>query len=134
MMNRSLLRGLSVLLLAFAAACGGDSPSGPGDGTPNVRGNYNYSATTLGITITGTVAITQQNGGAFSGTYFENGSSSALSGSINGTSVTFAISGPAGPVNHTGNYSDGNVAGNYVVSLFGSTATSQGTFTLTRTP
>jgi hypothetical protein len=132
MMNRFIFRSVAMLFLVLAVACGGDSPTGPGDTTPNLRGNYSFSANIGGDIFNGPVAITQQNGGAFSGTYTESGGSYPVSGSINGTSVTFVINGPGITINHNGNYSNGNVVGNYVATINGSAATVQGSFTLTR--
>ena len=133
-MSRFILRGMMAMVLVFAAACGGDSPTGPGDSTPNLRGNYSYSANIAGDIYNGQVAITQQNGGAFSGTYSESNASYPLSGSINGTAATFVINGPGITINHNGTYSNQNVVGGYVATIAGSTATLQGAFTLTRLP
>ncbi len=133
-MSRFVLRGFAMLLLVFAVACGGDSPTGPGDTTPNLIGNYSFSANIGGDIFNGPIAITQQNGGAFSGTYSESGASYPVSGSINGTTVTFVLNGPGITINHNGTYSNNNVVGTYVATITGSPTTIQGSFTLTRVP
>ena len=131
-MTRILSRALLVPVAALAVACGGDTGTGPGDITPNLKGNYSFSANIGGEIFNGTVAITTQNGGSYSGTYSEGGSSYPFSGSINGNSVTFTIQGPGITINHNGTYSGGNMVGTYVATVSGSTATIQGSFTLTR--
>jgi hypothetical protein len=128
-MIRSFLLPVALLV---TVACGGDSGTGPSDTAPNLRGNYSYSANIGGDIFNGSIAITQQNGGAFSGSYSESSASYPVSGSINGTAVAFAITGPGITINNTGTYNNPNVVGTYVATASGSTGSIQGSFTLTR--
>jgi hypothetical protein len=129
-MKRSILGLLVLPAFVFASACSEDAtgPSGP----PDMKGNYSYAINLQGAIFSGQVAITQQNGSGFSGTYTETSGSYPLSGTIDGTTVSFVIQPPGITLNNNGTYSNRNVTGTYVATLAGSPGTVQGSFTLTR--
>ena len=100
-MPKFLLALTTALLLS---ACGGDATAP--DTAPNMIGRYSYSANIEGQLYSATVSITQQNGGAFSGTYTESTGTFPVTGSINGVTVSFAIQGPGVTINNNGTFSN----------------------------
>ena len=65
-----------------------------------------------GQTGTATFELTEAAGGMLSGTYTGQAGSAPVTGSVNGTDVTFSFDSPAaGKVTYQGSYADGRLSG-----------------------
>jgi hypothetical protein len=133
-MSRLILRSLALSVLALSAACRGDgTPTGTGGETPDIRGNYHYSANIRGDIFSGEVVITQQSAGAFYGSYTEGGAEYPVSGNISGHAVAFSIAASGITIVHSGTYTDGNIGGTYNATITGVSGSVQGSFSMTPT-
>lgn len=128
-MRRSLGFLVLVPTLLLASACGDSS----GPEIADVLGRYSYAANVDGDIFNGTVRITSQTAGSFSGNYSEVGNSYPMSGTIAGSAINFTINGPGITLSHNGTWSSGNVTGTYTATAPGSSVAITGGFTLTRT-
>lgn len=123
---------LAIATSLLLAACGGGSPTGPGESYDQVGGSYSVPiSSTAGVPLTAVLSFTLvQNGGSLSGTeavsgYFNGNIPIAGNGTFTGTigsgtnpSVNIVVSGAACPSRHT-TYSGTNDTANHRMTLTG---------------